>query len=319
MRERKGKSIISLPTKYVVIDTETTGLDYDFCDIIEVCAIRYSDGKCIDKFSTLVKPREQFVFNAETEEWIPRFVDSFITELTGITNDMLSQAPEPATVMPELRAFLGDSILLAHNANFDINFLYDAIGQHCDAALENNFVDTLRIARKVFPDLEHHRLSDVAHACNLPSENAHRAEADCYTTAECYERMRNKILASYSEAEFADIFTYNYKTSLQSVSATVETIDTTNPIYGKVIVFTGTLSSMSRKAAFQTVMNLGAIPQDSINAKTNYLVIGSGEFVKSVKEGKTNKMKKAESLMQKGAEISIISESAFFDLISEYM
>lgn len=319
MREHKGKSIISLPTEYIVIDTETTGLDYDLCDIIEVCALRYVGDQCIDVFSTLVKPREQFVLDFETGEWIPRFVDDFITELTGITNEMLSTAPDPATVMPKLHAFLGDSILLAHNANFDINFLYDSMEQYCNITLKNNFIDTLRIARKAFPELGHHRLSDIACACGITPDGAHRAEADCRTTAECYLWMRNKILADCSEAEFADLFTYDYKGSLKSVSATVDNIDTTNPIYGKIIVFTGTLSSMPRKEAFQMVANLGGIPQDSINAKTNYLVIGSGEFVKSVKEGKTNKIKKAEALMKKGAEISVISEAAFFDLISEYM
>ena len=319
MREHKGKSIISLPTEFIVIDTETTGLDYELCDIIEVCALRYIGDQCVDMFSTLVKPRVQYVMDSETGEWTPRFVDSFITDLTGITNEMLSAAPDPTSVMPELCTFIGDSVLLAHNANFDINFLYDAMEFHCDTALKNDFIDTLRIARKVFPELQHHRLTDIAQACGITVDGSHRAEFDCRTTAECYLNMRNRILDDCSEAEFVERCTYNYTGSLKTVSATVSNIDTTNPIYGKVIVFTGTFSAMSRKEAFQTVVNLGGIPQDSINASTNYLVIGSGEFAKSVKEGKTNKMKKAETLMKKGLELSVISETAFFDLISQYM
>lgn len=319
MREYKGKSIIALPEQYVVIDTETTGLDYSFCDIIEVCAMRYVDGKCTDIFSSLVKPREQFVLDPNTGDWIPRFVDGFITELTGITNEMLAIAPEPTEIMPKLHTFIGDSVLLAHNAHFDINFLYDAMDQYCGIALRNDFIDTLRMARRVFPELEHHRLSDIAQACGITPDCSHRAEADCRAAAECYAVMRNRILAGYSEDEFARLFVYNYNDSLKSVSVTVENIDSTNPLYGKTVVFTGTLSSMTRKDAFQVVANLGGIPQDSMNEKTNYLVIGSGEFAKSVKEGKTNKMKKAEILMQKGAELSVVSESAFFDLISDYM
>ena len=112
---------------------------------------------------------------------------------------------------------------------------------------------------------------------------------------------------------------FNYYAELTGIVATVDSFDDSNPIFEKVIVFTGALSSMSRKEAFQLVANLGAVPDETITKKTNYLVIGDSDFAKSVKDGKTTKMKKAESLRQKGYEISIISERAFWELIADYI
>ncbi len=320
IRSEKGKSIIALPTDYVVIDTETTGLDFDFCDIIEVCAIRYSDGQRVDCFSTLVQPCQCVDLEGNTF-----YVNSFITNLTGITNDMLAVAPSPDDILPALRDFIGDSVLIGHNVNFDVNFLYDSFKYHIGHAFSNDYIDTLRIARKFFPELAHHRLSDVAAACKISQPQAHRAEADCIVTAQCYEVMRSAILGRETEYDFCNRFRKhkkrpasfkNYSQLLAEMSATNDDIDDTNPIFGKVVVFTGTLSKMTRKDAFQFVLNLGGIPDDSITKKTNYLVIGSFEFASSVKNGKTKKMQKAESLLLSGFEISILSEGAFFDLFA---
>lgn len=326
MRENKGKNIIALPREYVVIDTETTGLDYEYDHIIEISAVKCIDGKPVETFTSLIKPPKRTTYfpfrNNGDGEWISRYVDDHITDLTGITNEMLESAPEPTVVMPQLKAFVGESILIAHNAGFDINFIYDALKNSNDLILGNDYIDTLRIARKVFPQLEHHRLSDIASACSVNQLNAHRAEADCLVTAQCYEYMRSVILANNTEEDFQKLFTQKqvrYNNSLSSIIPTVDAIDDTNPIYGKVIVFTGALSSMGRKEAFQIVANLGAIPEDAITKKTNYLVIGNTDFIKSITDGKTSKMKKAENMQQKGSEICIVSENAFFDLISEFM
>lgn len=322
MREHKGKSIIALPSEYIVIDTETTGLDYDYCSIIEISALKYRDGNCVESFSTLVKPPLLHYYQTDDDgNWQEYccYVDDFITGLTGITNEMLETAPEPAAVMPAFLDFIGESVLIGHNAHFDINFLYDAAARVGARPVSNDFIDTLRIARKVFPELAHHRLSDVVEACGITATPSHRAEADAKATAECYERMRQKILEVKTEEDFINSFVYRYKNDLNSLTATTENIDSTNPLYGKVVVFTGALSCMSRKEAFQMVLNLGGIPKDSFNAKTNFLVIGNTDFAKSVKDGKSNKMKKAEALIKKGGDVAVLSEAAFFDMIEDYL
>jgi len=321
MREYKGKSLVALPSEYVVIDTETTGLDYDRCNLVEVSALRYSEDKCVDRFVSLIQPplMRYFKFGNNDEVIVhEEYVDSFITGLTGITNEMLESAPTPDVVIPQLLSFIGESVLIGHNVHFDINFLYDAAERICGKPLTNDFIDTLRIARKVFPELPHHRLSDVAAACNINVSESHRAEADCETTAACYKSMRAGVLSSMTEEAFIESFQYSYDRMLESIAATTDKIDPTNPIYGKAVVFTGALSTMTRKDAFQIVANLRGIPSDSLNAKTNFLVIGNAEFAKSIKDGKTNKMKKAEKMIQKGSELSVVSETAFFDMISDY-
>lgn len=320
-REKKGKSIIALPRDYVVIDTETTGLDYDFCDLIEVSAIRYSNGNRSGTFSTLIKPPLTECYRPDSDSWEKKYVDSYITELTGITNEMLENAPTLDQVIPDFLDFISGDLLIGHNANFDINFLYDA-AESCGIVLANDYIDTLRMARKVFPELKHHRLIDIATELCVAYESAHRAQNDCVITAQCYERMREQILLNGSEEDFKRQFKRNCRKRaemLSSISATVAEIDETNPIYGKIVVFTGALSSLERKDAFQIVANLGGIPKDSITKKTNYLIVGNSDFAQSVKDGKTTKMVQAEEYRKKGCDILTMSESAFFDLISDYL
>lgn len=318
MRENKGKSIIALPTDYIIIDTETTGLDYECCEIIEVSALKYRNGQLVDKFASLMQP-EPYEITTDNDELMLEYVEEFITQLTGITNEMLATAPKPAEVLPALLDFLGDSLLIGHNVSFDVNFLYDSAELNLGRFLTNDFIDTMRIARKLFPDLKHHRLKDISAACGVTPSGAHRAESDCLTTAACYESMRTMILAEQTEDEFARRFSKSYSNALKGIHATTDDIDDTNPIYGKVVVFTGAMTTMTRKEGFQSVANLGGIPQDSITKKTNYLVIGNEEFASCVKNGKTKKMQKAESYQAKGEEISIISETAFFDMLSDWL
>lgn len=308
MREHKGKSLISLPSDYVAIDTETTGLDPQWDSLIEIAAVRVKDGQIASSFSSLVNPGY--------------CVDGFVTELTGITNEMLQDAPAQDEVIPQFMEFIGGSVLLAHNASFDINFLYDAAEQTGNSPLSNSFVDTLRIARKVFPELQHHRLSDITAACGVDQIESHRAEADARATVQCYEIMRSRILAVSTEEDFVKGFKptgRHYANILAALDAPSGEVDETNPIFQKVVVFTGSLSRMERKDAFQIVANLGGIPKDSITAKTNVLVIGTTDYAKNIKNGKTGKMKKAEDLQKKGNDIIVLSEDAFFDLISAYL
>lgn len=321
VREFKGKSLIALPESYVVIDTETTGLDYDFCNIIEISGIKVIDGKIVDSFSSLVQPPPVFITDAETDNVIPEYIDEYISALTGITNEELQNAPKIDSVYPNFVDFIGSSILIGHNVNFDINFLYDAglrLGHH----LSNDFIDTMRIARKLYPDLKHHRLRDIVEYLNIDAHGAHRALVDCETTNSCYALMRHTILENMTESAFAATFKPHYKGDGHSSRIDVASIvsqnsefDETHPLYGKTVVFTGTLSSMLRKDAMQHVANVGGINSNSVTKSTNFLVIGSEEFASSVKDGKTTKMKKAEALQLKGNDIQIISEKAFFDML----
>lgn len=315
----KGRSLIALPNDYIVVDTETTGLDFEFCEIIEISAIKVQNGLIVDKFSSLVQPSPYLKISSDGRE-IVSYVDSYITALTGITNEMLSSAPQASAVIPSFLSFAGNSILMAHNANFDINFIFDS-AKKLGLTFSNDFIDTLRIFRRALPDLPHHRLIDICKALDISNEQAHRAESDCITTHNCYQKVRDSILSEKSEEDFIDLFkpqsrkNYSRKLDARTISAETDDFDPTHPLFGQTIVFTGALNSMQRKEAMQLVANIGGLNANSVTKKTNYLVVGSEEFAASVKNGKTAKMKKAEDLRLKGADLSIISESAFFDLL----
>jgi DNA polymerase-3 subunit epsilon len=299
-----GKSIIALPLDYVVVDTETTGLSFDWDEIIEVAAERYEGGELAASFSSLIKPSCE--------------VSPFIVNLTGITNEMLRDAPSASEVMPTVRALAGGLPIIGHNASFDIKFLYDAGNREGLSPLGNDFIDTVRIARKVFPELPHHRLADVAGACGVTQDTAHRAAGDVSTTAACYRYMRDAILSEMSENEFKNKFNKHYNavsmtdyiSGLSDVPAPED-----SPIIGKTVVFTGTLEHMTRKEALALVKQFGGVPADSLTKATNILVVGNTDFISGIKEGRTGKMKKAEDYAARGADISIISENAFFDMI----
>lgn len=327
-RDYKGKSIIEFPSEYVCIDVETTGLDFSSDEIIEVAASRVKDNQIIDTFTSLIRPRVSHVllpiseFKKMTDSDIDRFFEShlvpdFITELTGITNDMLLSSDTDEVVLPKLNAFVGDSIVVGHNVNFDVNFLYDAFGRQ-GIIFSNNYVDTLRIARKLFPELPHHRLQDLSAHLGILQDAKHRAGADVETTVQCFVRMSEIIRDTEGVDAFKGRFgnkTSNYSNKLKNLIAISTEIDDTNPIFGKVVVFTGALSTMSRKDAFQIVCNLGGIPDLNLTQRTNFLVIGKEDFAKSVKDGKTSKMKKADAYRKKGLDIISISEDTFFQMI----
>lgn len=299
----KGKSIVRLPSEYVCIDTETTGLDFQYCDLIELAAARVKDGQIVDTFSELVKP--------------PHEIDEFIEKLTGITNEMLSTARSIKEVIPDYLDFCGDSVIVGHNVSFDVNFICAAAEEN-GLHFQNDYVDEMRIARKLFPNEEHHRLKDVAKYCCVEQEKKHRAGSDVETTVHCFEKMKGMVLESYTEDEFSGLFKKKYipkKEVISGIAQTVDEIDESNPFYGKVVVFTGALSRMARKDAWQIVVNMGGIPADSVTKKTNFLVIGNEDFAASVKNGKTSKMKRAEKLQEDGFDIVTLSEDAFFSMV----
>lgn len=313
LREKKGKSIIALPDCYTVIDTETTGLDYEFCEIIEVAAVRVRNGVVVDRFSSLVKPEGHYFYDTNGNLCVG-YVDAFITSLTGITDEMLHTAPNPADIIPNFVNFLSDDILIGHNVNFDVNFLYD-LCEKLGIEFSNDFIDTMRIARKLLPELPHHRLKDLTEHFGVTNQNEHRSLGDCMATNAIYDRMKLQVISSVGEDAFVGLFKRHWGIKSSDVVATITDFDDTNPFYQKTVVFTGALSSMQRKDAMQIIANLGGINADGVTKKTNFLVIGNEEFVSSVKNGKTNKMKRAEAHILKGADLQIISEDVFLSMI----
>jgi DNA polymerase III epsilon subunit family exonuclease len=176
-RPGRGKSLIASPEDYVCIDLETTGLRPSSDWIIEVAAYRMRSGKAEDRFVSFVRPGE-----------IGK-VSSFITQLTGITREMVADAPLPEEVLPELFDFVGDDMVVGHNTCFDMNFLYDGAVRAGLDPIGNDFTDTMRISRRTYKELPNHRLGTLAQHLDVVPTAAHRAATDVETTIRCYEQM----------------------------------------------------------------------------------------------------------------------------------
>ena len=305
-RIHKGKSLIDFPSEYVVLDLETTGLSPSWDRIIEIGALKVKDGCIIDKYQTLIYPE--------------RKIDSFIEQLTGITNEMLSVAPLIQDVLPIVDKFIGNSVIVGHNTHFDVDFMYENYLWHLHKPFSNNFIDNMRIARKVFSELEHHRLVDIVQALHIESSGFHRALSDCDYTFQCHEQMKQIVIEKMDGIEnFKKLFKKkSYRElDLKTLVAETDSFDEDHPLFGKVCVFTGTLQKYTRKEAAQIVVNFGGLCENRITQKTSLLIMGNNDYCAAIKDGKSTKQKKAEEYKLKGQDIEIIPESVFYDMISE--
>ncbi|HAU84569.1 MAG TPA: DNA polymerase III subunit epsilon [Lachnospiraceae bacterium] len=175
-REKKGMRLIHYVPDYVVFDLETTGVSVYNDDIIEISAVKVKGGEIIDTFSTLVNPDRPIPYAA--------------TRVNGITDDLVADAPYLKDVLADFLEFIGDNVLVGHNIySFDLNFIYDAALNLYGRYVENDYIDTLFMARKCLPKLSHHKLVDIAEHFNINTQGAHRALNDCIMNQKCYEEM----------------------------------------------------------------------------------------------------------------------------------
>ena len=161
-------------TDFVVFDIETTGFSPVNNRIIEIGAVKVSEGEIADRFSTFVNPDVPIPFEIE--------------KLTGINDSMVMDAPFIEQVLPEFLAFCGDAVLVAHNANFDMSFIKEnAMRQNIRK--EFTYVDTVGIARILLPRQAKHTLDAVAKTMGVSLENHHRAVDDAEATAEIFVKF----------------------------------------------------------------------------------------------------------------------------------
>lgn len=307
IREQKGQSLINFPDNYIVVDTETTGLDPRFDSIIEIGAIKIRNNKIVDSFNTLIKPDR--TRNSG-------YVSSFITDLTGISNDMIEQdGISEFEAMKQINDFIKEDILVGHNVNFDINFLYDSFINHLEIPMTNSFIDVLRIARKQLKELKKHRLVDLMKHYSLSSDNQHRAKEDCYITDNIFNHLKKDVKDTVGLEEFKKSMKYySKKLSANEVVTEKTKFDEDNLCFGKYMVFTGKLE-MVRAEAMQLVKDLGGIPQNNVTSQTDYLILGDLTYSANIKGNSTSKQKKAEKLKLNGQGIEVLSETVFYDML----
>lgn len=168
----------TLDTEFIVFDIETTGLKPKFCNIIEIGAVKVVNGEIIETFNTFADPGESIPYS--------------ITELTGITDEMVRGKPSAEEALRLFQDFAGSGVLVAHNAAFDVGFI-SYHGAKYGINFDNTVLDTLALSRGVYPELKKYKLDIVAKHLGINLENHHRAGDDAAATAEIFIKALEKL------------------------------------------------------------------------------------------------------------------------------
>ena len=261
----------TLDDTFVVFDIETTGFSAAEDRIIEIGAVKITDGAIVDRFSTFVNPEVPIPFE--------------IQQLTHITDDMVLEAPKIEEALPAFLDFVGESALVAHNAGFDVGF----IEQNCvrlGRSRTFTSVDTVGLARVLLPTLSKYKLNIVAKALNISLENHHRAVDDAAATAEIYvkfiEMLKERGMTTLKEVNaFGDM----NPDAIKKMPTYHAIILAKNEV-GRVNLYT--LVSLSHLKYFA---RRPRIPKSEFNKYREGLILGSaceaGEVYRALLDGKS--------------------------------
>jgi len=169
-----------MDTTFTIFDTETTGFDPNEGDkIIEIAAMKFKNGELLEEqhFEALVNPEREIPFES--------------IQVHGITNDKVVDKPTIASVLPEFMDFVGDSVLVAHNAEFDIAFLEHDLFMTNPFAVTPTTVCTKKLSRKLFPNEKFHNLDTITYRFGLeaPKEGRHRALTDVIMLGRVFRKL----------------------------------------------------------------------------------------------------------------------------------
>ena len=167
----------------IVLDTETTGLEYTKERIIEFAAVRLENGKIKKTYQTLINP-EQHIRKSSMA-------------IHGITEEMVADAPTEKEVLGDILEFIGDAPIVAHNAIFDYSFINEACKRVFKKKFENERIDSQQMFKEICPDLESHGLAALTEKFHVELENHHRAMADAIGLALAYPKLKKLYLQKY--------------------------------------------------------------------------------------------------------------------------
>lgn len=194
----------------IVLDTETTGLDYTRERIIEFAAVRLENGKIKDEFQTLINPHQHIRKSSQA--------------VHGITQEMVEDAPSEEEALPKILEFIGDYPIVAHNVIFDYSFLNEAKLRVFGEKLENPRIDSQAMFKEIAPDLESHGLEALTKRFNVDLTNHHRAMADTMGLALCYPKLKKLYLQKYDwEVKQLDNVEYLFERFLR-IQNTINTL-----------------------------------------------------------------------------------------------
>ncbi len=265
-----GSAEQPLDGEFIVFDIETTGLSPKKERITEIGAVRLKNGEIKETFSTFVNP----------EKHIPEK----ITEITGITDDMVADAPSEEQAVRSFFDFCGDNaVVVAHNASFDTSFMKEA-AERCGLPYTLTHIDTLAISRGIFSQLSKHKLDSIAKFLKLGNFNHHRACDDAMMLARIFQVMLKKLSEDYGVAKTSQINQALPKADFKTYKSFHQIILAKNQAGLKNLY---KLISMSHINYFY---KKPLIPKSELVKYRDGLIIGSaceaGELFRAVVEGK---------------------------------
>lgn len=314
---------------FVSLDFETA--NNNRASACEVGLYRIIDGEPAGQYSSLILPPES------SRRFDPRNVS-----IHGIREEDVLDAPQWADIWPEVKDFIGDLPLVAHNASFDLSVFRATLREFGFAWPEIDYWCTLVLSRSAL-NLPTYTLGAVSQALGVQHEGNHRAMSDAQSAANVLIRLlqqsgcsnledATKVLKVTNGRLFEDSWltcrsltssskaegVQRYAERLNLLGVDGQAPDPSGDFYGKAVAITGTLSSMKREEAQQLLTQAGAIVKDGVSSKLDYLISGLQDLQRLVKgEVQSTKYRKVEEYRSKGSAIEIIDEEQFLQMLRD--
>ena len=299
---------------FVALDFETATSERSSVCSIGIAVVE--DGVIVDKAYWLVKPRNNHF-------------DPYNTYIHGISAKDVMNEPEFCDLWPQIKPYLENRIVLAHNASFDMSVLRYVLDESEIPYPTLSYSCSWMISKKHWPELSCHKLNFISEQLGIQFKH-HNALEDATACAQiviqvCKEKGSISMDNLVKEFGFTmgGLYPGGYKTASQGkgsskikpIKPRTTDFDPAHPFYAQNFVFTGTLQSISRKAAMQIVVDHGGYCCDSVNTETHYLVVGVQDFTRFKNGQKSSKTRKAELLISSGLSLKMIGEKDFLGMV----
>ncbi|WP_366249103.1 exonuclease domain-containing protein [Terribacillus aidingensis] len=294
--------------RFVSIDFETANRYWSSACSVGVAVA--DESGVIDEWYTLINPLMDFEEqNIQVHGILPRDVED---------------APTFKEIWPKLSSYLAGNVVIAHNASFDMGVIRKAVARYGLEMPDFDYLCTRIIGKKVWPDMENHRLNTLAASKEIMFEH-HNAMEDARVAANIFlHAMADSGVQSIEELtktlkvsrkSIHDTSSSGSRSRYGDIKPQTDQFDPAHPFYRKQVMFTGTMKSLKRKDAIQRLVNVGGVHTDKMDTSTRYLVVGARDYEKFAAGKKTSKLVQAERMIENGRPLHIISEEKFLSLV----
>lgn len=302
---------------FVVIDFETANASRDSACALGIVIVK--NNKITEEKDWLIRPND-----LDFDPW-----NSMIH---GITEDDVKDKPEFNELWSDIKPYLENQLVIAHNASFDMSVLRHTLDCYNIKYPTFTYSCTRIISKQYYKGLVNYKLNTIAKYLGIEFKH-HIACEDAKATAKilihiCEELNISTIeeLNEHLGIKLGSLFKDGYKPAckkskggngfdIHEIKSESDIFEETHPYFKRTIAFTGTLTSMKRQDAMQKVVNVGGLVGNGVTKKTNYLVMGIQDYSKFADGEKSSKLKKAEGLIEKGQDLEIISEEEFLQML----